>query len=57
MLKDKRILLLNRLYALSRNEEKGLPSDWHLEADNLLLDYINDEQITEAFERIEKWYS
>lgn len=29
----------------------------HKEADNLLLEYINDHDITEAFNRIPKWYS
>jgi hypothetical protein len=35
----------------------GDPDDWHREADNLLLKYINDEEISELFEKIERWYS
>ncbi len=29
----------------------------HIEADNLLLEYINDDEITEAFKDIDKWYA
>lgn len=29
----------------------------HAKADELLLDYINNEKVTEAFNKIEKWYS
>lgn len=29
----------------------------HLQADEALLEYINDPKITEAFQEIEKWYS
>lgn len=29
----------------------------HIEADELLLRYINDKEITEAFNNIEKWYA
>ncbi len=29
----------------------------HIEADNLLLEYICDDEITEAFKDIEKWYA
>ena len=29
----------------------------HMEADQLLLDYINDEEITMAFDSIKKWYA
>lgn len=28
----------------------------HIEADGLLLEYINDEEVTRLFEEIEKWY-
>ena len=31
--------------------------DAHIDADNLLLEFINDKEITEAFENISKWYS
>lgn len=29
----------------------------HAKADELLLSYINNENVTEAFNKIEKWYS
>ena len=29
----------------------------HIKADQLLLAYINDPEITEVFDAIEKWYS
>ena len=29
----------------------------HAQADNALLEYINDDQITAAFDAIEKWYA
>jgi len=31
--------------------------DAHIDADELLLEFINDEEILEAFESIPKWYS
>jgi hypothetical protein len=44
-------------YATEFRPGEGDPSDWHEEADNLLLEYIDDQDITEAFNAIEKWYS
>ena len=32
------------------------PDEAHVKADDLLLKYINDSEITQAFEKIEKWY-
>lgn len=29
----------------------------HMDADQLLLDYINDPEVSEAFYDIEKWYA
>jgi hypothetical protein len=29
----------------------------HMEADGLLLEYINDPEITEAYRAIDKWYA
>ena len=29
----------------------------HAKADQLLLDYINNKKVTEAFDKIEKWYA
>ena len=33
------------------------PEDWHIEADNILIDLIGDDEVRELFEKIEKWYS
>lgn len=29
----------------------------HGEADNLLIEYINDKEIKEAFDKVGKWYA
>lgn len=29
----------------------------HLKADEILLEYINDEEIEEAYNKIHKWYA
>lgn len=29
----------------------------HVTADNLLLDFINDEEVSDAFRDIDKWYA
>ena len=29
----------------------------HIDADNLLLEYINDTDVTKAFNNIKKWYA
>lgn len=45
--------LLNRLKDL-----KDADPEWgHSEADKALLEYINNSEVTEAFEEIDKWYS
>ena len=39
-------------------ELAGQPADGaHQDADNLLLAYIGDADVTEAFKAIEKWYA
>ncbi len=45
--------LLERLRAMKRGSRQGN----HIEADALLLRYINDREIAEAFADIDKWYS
>ena len=44
-------------YATQFRPAEGDPSDWHMQADALLLEYINDAEISKAFIDIEKWYS
>lgn len=34
----------------------GDPSNWHKEADELILQYLNDHEISDLFDKIEKWY-
>lgn len=45
--------LLRRLEAL-----KGMdPEVEHQQADGLLLRYLNDAEIADAFSRVERWYA
>jgi hypothetical protein len=46
--------LITRLTNLMTTTDK---ESAHIEADDLLLEYINDKVITQAFEMISKWYS
>lgn len=51
--------LVSELNKISERQESG-DCDYefqHMNADQLLLDYINDENVTEAFNKIKKWYS
>ena len=45
--------LIEKLLALDNND----PEASHSEADDLLLDFINDKKVEEAFYKIEKWYA
>lgn len=45
--------LLRRL----RDEVSADPESGHLEADRALLEFIDDPEVTEAFEAIAKWYA
>ena len=51
--------LVSELNKIVERQESG-DEDYeshHAEADELLLDYINDEKVTEAFNKIKKWYA
>lgn len=50
-LKDLEKTCINETYKWY-DAEKG-----HMEADQLLLQYINNPEVTEAFNDLEKWYS
>lgn len=52
----KELLLIN---TLKDNEGFSVYSeaDGHEAADALLLEYINDSEVTKAFKSIDKWYS
>lgn len=45
--------LLEKLRALRLED----PERGHIDADQALLDYIDDPEVTEAFEAIGKWYA
>ena len=47
---------LKRLAELSKQEGADI-EDIHMFADNLLLGYINNDEVATAFRSIEKWYS
>lgn len=47
--------LIQRLQKLA--EPPSDPEEAHVQADEALLEYINDPRVTEAFEAIEKWYA
>jgi len=54
MTKQEKILEeLVKLQELSKGDAEVA----HGKADDLLLEYINDKQITEAFKKIERWYA
>ena len=49
-----KIKLIENLKELKKsNDEESA----HIEADNLLLEYINEDEITQAFKDIDKWYA
>ena len=49
--------LLARLKDIEFGEDNGDEEAQHIKADKALLEYINDTDITEAFESIPKWYA
>ena len=53
---DKRTNLLRRLEDLA-NDPRDDPEVQHSEADELLLQYIGDAEITAAFLKLKRWYS
>lgn len=46
--------LIQKLRDLNKGDD---PEEEHIEADLLLLEYINDSEISDAYKNIEKWYS
>jgi hypothetical protein len=48
--------LIQKLTDIVNNKDKD--TEWnHIVADELLLDYIGDDDIRAAFELIDKWYA
>ena len=46
--------LIRQLNELSNNSDR---QEAHIRADKALIDYIDDEEIREAYESIKKWYA
>ena len=46
--------LLMQLEQLSKSDDTETA---HADADNLILNYLNDEEIKKAYEKIKKWYA
>jgi len=44
-------------YSPSFQNPNGDPYEWHMEADKLLLELINDPEVTEYFNKIDKSYA
>jgi hypothetical protein len=52
--------LIQRLTEILKGQTGGEYFDTmgdHKQADSLLLEYIDDEKVTELFQAIDKWYS
>lgn len=45
--------LVSKLEGCQHGDTEGA----HIEADTVLLEYINDERVTTAFSNIRKWYA
>lgn len=52
MTKEELIAKLTAIAAGVLDIESG-----HIEADKLLLEYIDDREVNEAFDSVEKWYA
>lgn len=52
MSKDELLVKLKALHGDDLDSEAA-----HIEADEWLLEYINDAEISEAYNEIEKWYA
>lgn len=51
--------LIDNLKALhTKDDDKYVDNeDTHIRADELLLEFINDKEVSEAFNNIDKWYA
>jgi len=51
--------LRRKLYTLVAKEDGGQfdTETAHVEADELLLEYINDEEVSRSFHDLNKWYA
>ena len=55
--KQKLIDELKKLKALEKSTSKPDTENIHYEADILLLKFINNKEVTEAFMNLNRWYS
>ncbi|MBY0413717.1 MAG: hypothetical protein K2Q18_06110 [Bdellovibrionales bacterium] len=49
--------LIEKLKIIIINKDDADPELDHAIADQLLLEFINDEEVTRCFEDIKKWYA
>ena len=53
MTKDELVAEMQRIILANRVD----PEASHAEVDDLLVQYINDPEVTELFDKMEKWYA
>jgi hypothetical protein len=53
----KRHFLIKRLKEIQIDHPDDDAEGWHEIADSLIIEYINDQEIAEAFRSVPKWYS
>ena len=59
-MKSKREIIFDRLMILADEDKspfRGDPESAHQDADMLLLDLIDDEEISDAYMQIHRWYA
>ncbi len=49
--------LIQKLAMLTQRGERGDFEEGHAVADDLLLEFINDDEIADAFDAVGKWYA
>lgn len=49
--------LITELESIAEKWNDDNPEKGHPEADKALLKYINDDEVTEAFNKVERWYA
>lgn len=54
---DERLTRERLLAELRALQESGDPERAHAEADDLLLRFIDDPEVAEAFDAVPKWYA
>ncbi len=52
--------LIQRLHELATRTESGDEEDWHIEADDLIAEFLislGHSDVVEVYNRIDKWYA